>query len=204
MAKPSITGHLESLLRRTLHDDTLIFGEIASRSGKFYSIRSCRGYKHFYDEDINHNLVLFPFRVIGSNDYWLSVSLKYNVWSKKVEHVSIVFFEMDLHKMFRADWGNNESTEHGQPHWHIHNRKPDLDSPLWNAEAIKIFPSEVEEMVNDKIKRIHFAMSSTWHLNSNSFKNISECQDNEVLQWVEGVLLYVTKQLNYLHDKSKV
>jgi len=203
MAKPSIIGHLETELKRTLRDSTITVGEIENKTG-LYSITSCQGNKYLHDDETNHNLVLFPFRVAETFDYWLSFTLEYNIWEKKVLHISIAYFDADLCKIFRAEWANNSLIEHAQPHWHIHNRKPDLESPLWDENAIKIFPAEVEEMVNDKIKNIHFAMSSTWHENLKHAKNISDSHDRELLNWVNGVLIYVTHQLTYLHDKSKV
>lgn len=203
MAKPHIIGHIETLLKKTLGDSTMKLGEIESGTD-IYSIVICRGYKHLFDEESHHHLVLFPFRIADRVDYWLSFSLKYNVWEQKVSNISIAYYDADYYKMFRAEWENNSVTEHAQPHWHIHNRNPDFESPLWDADAVRIFSEEVNEIISNKIKNIHFAMSSSWHTNENHIKNISDCEDIEIRRWIYGVLSYINHQLTYLNDKSRV
>lgn len=204
MANPSIIGHLQSRLKDTLNDESITIGELNSGTGNFSIVR-CRGFEHFVDEESSHNVGLFPFRVAHSFDYWLSLSVQYNFGFKKVTHVSISFFDETKFKMFRAEWANNESkVVHAQPHWHIHNKKPDFSSPLWDEEAVSIFKEEVDEVINDKVKNIHFAMSSIWQNGFNHVQSLADSKDIEVLNWIDGVLIYTTEQLTYLHDKSKV
>ncbi len=204
MANPSIIGHLQNRLKKTLQDKSIAIGELDSGTGN-YSIVSCLGFEHYVDEESTHNLGLFPFRVADAFDYWLSLSVQFNFGSKKVTHVSISFFDETKFKMFRAEWANNESKiVHAQPHWHIHNKKPDLISPLWDEEAISVFEEEVKEVINDKVKNIHFAMSSSWHKEYNHVQNLADSKEEEVLNWIDGVLIYTREQLTYLHDKTKV
>jgi len=204
MTNPSIIGHLQSRLRKTLNDKTILIGEIESGTGNF-SIKTCIGHKHIIDEEINRNVGLFPFRIADACNYLLSVSVNYNYSEKKVKHVSISFYDESVYKMFRAEWANNESTIiHAQPHWHVHNKKPDFSSPLWDAKAVEFFQEEVAIAINDKVKNIHFAMSSSWHNSKNHVQSIASMNETEVLNWIDGVLIYSNEQLTYLHDKSKV
>ena len=204
MANPSIIGHLQSRLRRTLKDSSLSIGEIDSGTGN-YSILFCSGYHHSIDEESRHSVGLFPVKVANAYNYWLSLSVSFSYSMRKVTHVSISFFDEILVKMFRAEWANNKSTlVHAQPHWHIHNRKPDFSSPLWDAEAISVFKKEVAEVKKDKVKKIHFAMASSWHDDFIHVQNLANMKENEVVNWIEGVIIYSLQQLTYLHNKSKV
>ena len=204
MANPPIIGHLQSRLKRTLRDESITLGEL-DLGTRIFSIVRCRGLKYYIDEESSYNVGLLPFRVAESFDYWLSLSMQLNFGLKKVIQVSISFFDETRFRMFRAEWANNEfKIVHAQPHWHIHNRKPDFNSPLWDEKAVTIFKEEVDEVINDKVKNIHFAMSSTWHNGFNHVQSLSESNDTEVLNWIDGVLKYTFEQLTYLHDKSKV
>lgn len=204
MANPSIIGHLQTRLKKTLKDKSVTIGELDSGTGNF-SIVGCSGFEHHVDEESSHNVGLFPFRVADAFDYWMSLSVQFNFGSKKVIHVSISFFDETKFKMFRAEWANNESRIlHAQPHWHIHNKKPDLSSPLWDEEAVNVFEEEAQEVINENVKNIHFAMSSTWHNGFSHVQSLADSKDDEVLKWIDGVLIYTKQQLTYLHDKSKV
>lgn len=204
MANPSIIGHLQNRLKKILGDRSISIGELEKGTGN-YSIVSCSGISHRIDDETKHNVGMVPFRVADAADYWLSLSINFDVAIKKTKHVSITFYDDASSKIYRAEWANNESSIiHAQPHWHIHNRKPDFSSPLWNPEAVDMFPVEVAEVINDKIKNIHFAMAATWHKNSNHVQSLADSQESEVINWIDGVLNYSRQQLTYLHDKTKV
>lgn len=202
MASPPIIGHLQSRLRKTLKDRLFKLGEVDIGIG-IYSIVNCTGIEYQVDEESNHKLGLFPFRIVNSFDYWLSLSFKFNSTSKVVTHVTISFHDESKNIMFRADWANNESQIiHAQPHWHILNKKLDFKSPLWDEEAISIFQEEVQEMTKDKIRNIHFSMSLIRSKTICHVQSLKDSNDEEVLNWIEGVLIYIFQQLTYIHDKS--
>ena len=204
MPNPQVIGHLQSRLKRTLGDKSILIGEKEKNTGNF-SIISCSGFFLYFDVESSHNLGLFPFRVADACNYWLSISVQFNFLINKVTHVSISFFDETLCKMFRAEWADNKSLiKHAQPHWHIHNKKPDFSSPLWDAEAVKMFPGDADEVIDDKIKNIHFAMSSSWHKSASYVQSLADSNDTEIINWIVGVLLYTKQQLTYLHDKTKV
>ena len=203
MDNPSIIGHLQNRLKKILGDRSIAIGELERGTGN-YSIVSCSGISHHIDDETKHNVGMFPFRVADAADYWLSLSINFDVAIKKTKHVSITFYDDALSKLFRAEWANNEfSIVHAQPHWHIHNRKPDFNSPFWDLEVVNNFPEEVAEAINDKIKNIHFAMAATWHKNLNHVQSLADSQESEVINWIDGVLNYSCQQLTYLHDKTK-
>ncbi|MBU2585694.1 MAG: hypothetical protein KKH32_10235 [Bacteroidetes bacterium] len=204
MANPSIIGHLQSRLKRTLDDKSILIGELERGTGN-YTIVSCLRFRHLIDDETKRNIGILPIRVADAADYWLSLSVNFDVIIKKINHVSITFFDDARSKIFRADWSNNESSiVHAQPHWHVHNRTPDFSSPLWDPEAVKIFSSEAAESVKDKIKNIHFTMAASWNSKLNHVESLADSEDSKVLKWIDGVLVYSKQQLTYLHDKTKV
>ena len=204
MAKPPIIGLLQSRLRKTLNDNSISVGEFEAGTGK-YSIVSCRSFKHFIDEETKYNIGLFPLRVADNYDYWISISLDIDFVLGKPKHLSITFYHYDIYKLFRAEWANNESSiTHAQPHWHIHSKKQDLSSPLWDPKMVEAFPEDVKEIVGDNTKDIHFAMTATWQDNFHHAKSFAESPNKEILNWTDNVLKYSIQQLTYLHDKTKV
>ncbi len=195
---------LQGRLKKQLNDNSIIINELEKSTG-IYGIIHCQGLKHSLDEENNHKVGLFPLRIANLADYWLSIVVSLNTSTKNIKHVSISFYDDSVYKLFRAEWANNESViSHAQPHWHIHSQKQDSTLKSWDPEEVSsLFEKQIIQ--DDKIKNMHFSMCSTWHKKDGKHVEIlSSITDNEILNWIQGVLTYITEQLTYIHDKRKI
>jgi hypothetical protein len=208
MPRPQIIERIQGISRKVLKDNSILI-ESLDKDMPFYPevYTLVKGHRHefYFDKETEYRVGLIPLFVTEKNLYWIAITIAYNHDLKAPKHISISYFDQNKEKMFRADWSNNESLiEHGQPHWHFHNHVTNFTSEVWNPEELNDFFDDIQLNSNNKIDHIHFAMSSSWHLDFSNGKNLSDCQESEVLKWVEGVLTYSNQQLTYLHDKSKI
>ncbi len=202
MAKPSIIGHLQSTLRKTLKDKDIVIGEITPNTGN-YGFVSCKGHIYHMDEENGHNIGLLPFRVSESIDYNLSILLTHHM--RSIKHVSISVYDNEKVKLFRAEWATNDGEiTHGQPHWHVHAIKSKANVSIWEPDAVTDFGDELGNVDEDYIKRIHFAMCASWHTKTGHNTALSDADDNGVLNWIDGALNYINEQLTYLSTKVNV
>ena len=200
---PKLIGHLQTRIRKQLADSTITINELLVDTGIF-SFVSGGGIKYHVDNEYGRKVGLLPIKISESLIYWLSINLSHNTSTKTIKGISIaVYSDNNFIKLFRAEWANNElKYDHAQPHWHIHPKKTYNDKKEWHEEEESIFFEDAEETIKEKIENLHFAMSAPWHKKESHIVTLSKSQDAEILNWIEGVLNYIFKELKYIHDKS--
>lgn len=215
LSPDSIVNRCEQVLQKKLNDKTIKLGVIAQDSDKtIYSIQSGNGAIQFIDEEISHREVIVPYVQPADQEvFWLGFSIVLKKVSKShlaLFHIGLRIFQgqisnIDKKKIFRAEWMIDDETRHAQPHWHIHKsytEKSVKQEVRFNeGDLVLEFGNESTsdnqqpEKV-DKLKKIHFAMSSRWHKNEPHHNKIADI--TELTNWLNGCVDYIANQLNYI------
>lgn len=206
-----IIGLIEGKVRNVLNNKTIIFRELFENTGIFNIVNGA-GIKIIYDNEISHKLGALPIVVNNLiNQYWLSINISCNTSSKSIKGITISIYsdynnDGELKKLFRAEWTDNGiDQKHAQPHWHIHYSKSNPIQEIWDDVEVKEFSDYNQSqgiLIVENLDKIHFAMSALWHKKMGHALIVSESQDSEIVNWVEGVIKYVIIQLGYIHNKS--
>lgn len=143
-------------------------------------------------------------------DFWiyLKITLKEDKENgiKDIPFITICFFqEVDnsLDIMFRAEWDNYpivKDYNHPQPHWHISNIKPTVETleDLNKENKAGAFESLLHEHVNalTDIYKMHFAMAGSWYNNGDMCTAIDS--ETMIVNWISNLLKHVKKELEYV------
>jgi hypothetical protein len=201
VAKPSIIGYIENMLRKDFDDEKLKIAELFPSTGD-YSIVDSKGNNIITDSQ-GHTVGLMPFKVRADITHWVSLFMHYNFIEERVTSVSIGFYDEGKTIIFRAEWCENEDqTAHAQPHWHVHNKPLHPQSSFLNKELCKEFPDDLADEMRDKYKNIHFTMSASWDNASSIVQPLISKPHHGLLKWISGVIRYSLNQLVYLYDKK--
>lgn len=124
---------------------------------------------------------------------------------KDVPFISICFFQevdKNLEILFRAEWDNYplvNGYNHPQPHWHISNIKPTVETleDLNRENEAGAFESLLHEHVNAlaDIYKMHFAMAGDWYKNGEMCTEINS--EATIVNWISNLLKHVKKELEY-------
>lgn len=129
-----------------------------------------------------------PKQVIAQNSISISVYKDNNI--NKIQ-------------LFRAEWDDfldDEVSNHPQPHWHITVNNQDISNFVefvkesGNDDFASLIDSENKSQL--KMKDMHFAMSSRWHLEEDIISKIEN--NTSVIKWIVGLLNHIEKELRYI------
>ena len=163
-------------------------------------------------EAVGGNQIALPF-VIGQRDtYWISAKLVLEPYQDKyaLKSISISVFKgaprTEKSSILRAEWDCPVSITnlHAQPHWHAYPPTPlDVALETQNYEVLKekpaIFELPEENQTSpiaypDPFKKIHLAMSATWHLTQRTEDRVKLTSEAEVFAWIENCTKYLKQQ----------
>ena len=205
-SRPTLVKLLQSDLQRLLEDGTIAFDELEAGSGHYCMVGG-RGYEFFFDPEMNHKTGIYLLKLYSADEYWLSISLSFNTYTWEVRHIAISIYSLEKVKLFRAEWGKDESgIGHAQPHWHILYNKPTTTEWQRLEETAEFVESNTTDLYS-RLQKIHFAMFASWHINDNHVApmkstNDKATRDRELRSWVKQVINYIKAQLIYLGNKS--
>lgn len=143
-------------------------------------------------------------------DFWiyLKITLKEDKEKgiKDIPFISICFFqEVDdsLDILFRAEWDNYTQIKgynHPQPHWHISNIKPTVETleDLCKENEAGVFESLLHDHVNALIAiyKMHFSMAGNWFINGDMYTALNS--EAMIVNWISNLLNHVQKELEYV------
>lgn len=158
------------------------------------------------------------------NNYWITFKLFFGIneiSNKQYEYfiyevyIKLFFGEnSNINKklLFRAEWSSNNSGiyEHSQPHWHFHPNEVFLISKFEDYQSFLKLKEEEKDLFNITdnendstydITKFHFSMTNEWH-NGKSRSHIINLDENNITQWLDGLLNHIKNQLMYCDNKS--
>lgn len=213
-----ITKRCANIIQKALDIDNLVFTPSYNKNNKIsYSLKGSSCYS-ITDEE--RNVFVIP---VKSLPYWLTIHIVFmqELTRYKLSEITVKIFKgmmIDVIKepYFRAEWhipGENEKTDHAQPHWHVYKTTSDIEHKesvnfiISSSEKTKEFgvDTQNDEPIKKEIyhfDKFHFAMASKWHLDDEH--QIKLENDNFLYKWLERCIEYIMKQLLYISQKEGI
>lgn len=149
------------------------------------------------------------------DDFWIYIRIKFledkEKGMKDIPFISICFFQevnKSLDILFRAEWDNYpivDDYNHPQPHWHISNIKPTVETleGLNKGSEAGAFESLLHEHVSalTDIYKMHFAMGGNWFTNGDMCTTLES--EAMIVNWISNLLRHVKKEIEYVVEGSK-
>ena len=201
-----------AVIRSLLNNKHVQFEKVVQREKILYLLKGGNGSKTIDAENSLEHWVI-PILLSSDDKYWLGASLTFvsELAQYRLDGVSIRVFKGltgDLNKtpLFRAEWDVNKTTrtDHAQPHWHVYNATATITAETaFEGDISGKAPEEFnqttdkeEEEIWTSSNKFHFAMSSTWHIDSNHRIELSS--EEYLLRWIDGSISYIQRQLAYI------
>ncbi|MDL1971475.1 MAG: hypothetical protein LWW94_11050 [Candidatus Desulfofervidaceae bacterium] len=156
------------------------------------------------------------------DDFWIYIEIKFipKPHAKRKKQLPNIFFTLSVFQgsesddvktqLFRAEWDNYEdlSDIHPQPHWHIFPYKysHQIHNDFEEFISLTKEDNDFNSLLNNKrvyeiidLKKFHFAMNGQWSENKTDVHKI-QIEEN-LLNWFNGVLNHIKKELEYVNEK---
>lgn len=195
---------------KNIHHNISLVGD-----GDSYFSLTCK-----YPFCVNHNNRVYNVATFKDVDnFGFNFALKFNVSIASAKRLSYTLTDGNLRifylegiksqLLFRAEFATNNTNEHhAQPHWQFEPyivkavKETDYNTFIELRESeteIVDFEHDQSSIIN--ISKIHFAMTSDWHIVKKKRKlesfNVA-IDDENVVHWLEGCMKYIQSQIEIL------